>query len=374
LKVAGTSLFANAGTLSPITGEGLVASTDTLIHDSPKPANTGEVTFRFTWQAPDKPGAVTFVVAAVAANGDGRSSGDAPGYREFQFAFGCQGREYYRDSDRDGYGTNDLPTVLACDGDPPDQLALVGGDCDDYNDALHPGATELCNGKDDDCDGQIDQGLDSLMLWPDTDGDGYYASQTGTPKVGCTGLKGYAALPGDCAPSDPSVHPGATETCNGRDDNCDGRADERVRPQCGLGWCRRESPTCNPNDCQPGQPMPETCNQFDDDCNGIDDDGLVCSNGSGGSSAGGVNGAGGIVSAAGGSMNGVGGNVSGASGGVNAAGGNVSGASGGASKPATEDDGAGCGVARGSRGSRGASGWIAVLASAALLRRGRRRW
>ena len=71
LEVAGTSLSANAGTLSPINGEGLVAATDALIHDAPKPGTGGEVTFRFAWQAPDQPGAVTFVVAAVAGNGDG---------------------------------------------------------------------------------------------------------------------------------------------------------------------------------------------------------------------------------------------------------------------------------------------------------------
>jgi hypothetical protein len=77
------------------------------------------------------------------------------------------------------------------------------------------------------------------------------------------------------------VNPGAKEVCNLKDDNCDGRADERVRPQCGFGWCRRDSPTCEAMDCRPGEPNAETCNQFDDDCDGeIDNDacgpGMLC--------------------------------------------------------------------------------------------------
>ena len=38
--------------------------------------------------------------------------------------------------------------------------AAVGGDCADGSDAVHPGATEICNGKDDNCDGKIDEGFD----------------------------------------------------------------------------------------------------------------------------------------------------------------------------------------------------------------------
>jgi hypothetical protein len=394
IKVGGAYLGPNVGTLTPISGEGLVAATDSLIHDAPKPASGGQVTFRFEWQAPSTPGAVTFVVAALAANGDGGTSLDAPGYGEFQFVFGCEGREYFRDSDRDGYGTAELPTVLGCADSAPDQLAAIDGDCDDYNEALHPGATELCNTKDDNCDGQIDEGLDAAMLWPDADGDGYYASQSGTPKVGCTGLKGYAALPGDCSPSNAAVHPGAPELCNYSDDNCDGRVDERVRPQCGSGWCRRDSPTCSPEDCVPGVPTAETCNLLDDDCNGVIDDGAPCGAGmscvsggcqpggavgsmggstasSGGMSTAGVN-AGGAVTSGGAMFGGSNGSSSlggtagcGASGCASPGGANASrgGVANGAATPGTH---AGCGVAG---GVRGASAWLSALALAVLFQR-----
>jgi len=68
-------------------------------------------------------------------------------------------------------------------------------DCNDYDSRISPGAEELCDGKDNDCDGQIDEGHDK-------DGDG------------------YTACGGDCDDSDPKIHPGAREPC-GKDYNCD---------------------------------------------------------------------------------------------------------------------------------------------------------
>ncbi len=136
--------------------------------------------------------------------------------------------------------------------------------------------------KDDDCNGQIDENAPPVMMWPDADGDGYYPFQTGTPKIGCGSVAGYAARGGDCNDHDATIHPGATEVCNLKDDNCDGEVDERVRPTCGLGWCSRYSPTCNAADCVPGPPATETCNSFDDDCDGELDNGacpagMICS-------------------------------------------------------------------------------------------------
>jgi hypothetical protein len=120
------------------------------------------------------------------------------------------------------------------------------------------------------------------MSWPDEDGDGYYGSTEGMPRMSCGGVPGYASVSGDCGPRDAAINPGAEEICNLKDDDCDGRIDESVRPRCGVGACRREASSCNAADCEPGAPTPEACNYLDDDCDGeIDeetlcDPGLVC--------------------------------------------------------------------------------------------------
>lgn len=62
---------------------------------------------------------------------------------------------WYQDADGDGHG-DPATSVQAC-GQPPDYIA-TGGDCDDTSASVKPGATEICNGHDDDCDGQIDEG------------------------------------------------------------------------------------------------------------------------------------------------------------------------------------------------------------------------
>jgi hypothetical protein len=275
MKDAGTYVTTGGvGTLQAVAGEGLAINAQGLTHTAPKPASNGAVTFRFAWQAPAKPGAVDVHVAAVAGNGNNASSGDSPALGDFQWVFGCAPTTFYVDLDRDGVGSKLFGTRLGCAGDAtPVGYAAADGDCDENDENVHPGATEVCNLKDDDCNGQVDENAPPVTMWPDGDGDGYYTFQAGTPKTGCGKLAGYAALGGDCDDKDPAVHPGATEICNLKDDNCDGRVDELVRPTCGAGWCARSSPSCNPADCVPGPPTTETCNSFDDDCDGELDNG-----------------------------------------------------------------------------------------------------
>ncbi len=267
----------NVGVLRARSGGGLAAQGQGLSHSSPKAAVGGVVSFELDWQAPSEPGAVRFFVAALAANGNGASSGDSPGFRDFDWTFGCEGVTSYVDLDRDGYGAKALGTRLHCaNASAPPGFADLDGDCDENDEKAHPGATEVCNKKDDDCDGLVDEGAPPVSMWPDADGDGFYAAQSGAAKVGCGNVPGYAAAGGDCDDLDAAIHPNANETCNARDDDCDGEVDERVRPQCGVGWCSRYSSTCDALDCRPGEPAVETCNAFDDDCDGELDNNDAC--------------------------------------------------------------------------------------------------
>lgn len=266
------------GTLRTLAGEGLVQVALGLSHSTPKNASGGAVTFRFGWTPPNTPDGTTVEAYAVAANDNNNASGDAADAVVSDFVFGCEGKIFYRDADGDGFGW-DTDTVLRCAGAPPTGYAAAGGDCDDFRDDVYPGATEKCNRRDDNCNGEIDEDAVPVELWPEVDGDGYYAQKQGESIMGCVPTQGYAAEPGDCDDENPDVHPGAEEVCNYVDDNCDGRVDERVRPRCGVGFCERESYSCLPEDCYPGEPSEERCSGLDESCNGIIDEGLLCSSG-----------------------------------------------------------------------------------------------
>lgn len=272
---------AGVGQLRAISGEGLVLTTpESLMHSTPKAAQSGVVTFRFGWTAPAQVGSVQFDVYALAGNGDGRSGGDAAGVGLFQGTFGCAPQIFHTDFDQDGFGSAEYPTKVGCmSAAAPEGFASKVGDCNENNAAINPLAVEKCNGKDDNCNGMVDENAVIVEMWPDEDRDGYYAAKTGTPMMGCGDIPGYAADPGDCSPRDPKVHPGATEICNLFDDNCNSRVDERLRPQCGLGFCRAQSFTCNPDDCVPSLPTAERCNLLDDDCDGETDEGDLCAAG-----------------------------------------------------------------------------------------------
>lgn len=277
-EVAGLFVEADAGSMSTISGQGLAEVAAGLTHTQAAPMGAGGADFAFRWTAPAQVGAVRFGISVLVGNGNGGSSGDRAGEAVFDLVYGCDGQQFFLDIDGDDYGRDDAART-DCAGQPPVDHAIASGDCDDTRDTVHPGATELCNQRDDDCDGELDEDAIPIPLYPDGDGDGYYGQVEGMSTdvmMGCVGTPDYAGEPGDCEPNDPSKHPGAEEVCNLYDDNCDGRADERVRPICGVGWCAREAWTCDPANCDPGAPQPETCNLLDDDCDDDLDEDVVC--------------------------------------------------------------------------------------------------
>ena len=256
----------------PGSGVRLATPTD-VIHSMPKGSDGGEVTFQVAWTAPTIRGTVTFEALAVAANGDRNQGGDAAGQGRLSVAIGCVGVERFVDTDKDGLGTTKLPKEQVCEGAAG--YAEQAGDCNDYLDYVHPGAAERCNTLDDDCDGQVDEGLESAVVYRDVDGDGYGDRFTTDMKVGCSS-SGYAPNKDDCDDADKTINPGLKEVCNNKDDDCNGRVDEGARASCGLGWCRRNAEACDALMCTPGSPRAEQCNLFDDDCDGVIDNSATC--------------------------------------------------------------------------------------------------
>jgi len=132
------------------------------------------------------------------------------------------GTAWYPDDDYDGYGS-DADAVIACD--EPEGYISVGGDCDDTDRGVSPGATEYCNEIDDDCDATIDEDAADLITWYlDDDNDTY--GVTSDAVEACSAPAGYVGEPGDCDDTDVTINPVASETCDEVDQDCDGLVDE----------------------------------------------------------------------------------------------------------------------------------------------------
>ena len=96
-------------------------------------------------------------------------------------------------------------------------------DCDDGNAAINPGATEVCDGVDNDCDGEIDEDV-TTTWYQDADGDGFGDSDVTADA--CEKPSGYVPTGNDCDDDEAEAFPGNTEVCDGIDNDCDGEVDE----------------------------------------------------------------------------------------------------------------------------------------------------
>ena len=157
-------------------------------------------------------------------------------WRKYRIAYDwppdCSFATWYADGDGDGYG-DAATTTSACD--QPSGFVAVAGDCDDTDPDVWPGADEYCDGVDDDCDGVVDEddAVDAATWYLDEDLDGYGVSTTTT--AACDEPSGYSDVAGDCDDGDADVFPGAVETCNGVDDDCDGAVDIDGSCDCDMG-------------------------------------------------------------------------------------------------------------------------------------------
>ncbi len=201
-----------------------------------------------------------------------------------------------------------LLLLLGCPKDPPvddtappeDTAPVVedadedgypeGADCNDRDASINPGATEVCDSVDNNCDGEIDEGLLSTFL-PDDDADGF-GLDSGAQDL-CSAPEGWVEIGGDCDDSRADVYPDADEPCDGVDNDCDGETDEdgdslwyqdsdgdghgdaavsQVACSPGTGWVAIDD-DCDDSRADVYPDADEVCDLVDNDCDdAVDED------------------------------------------------------------------------------------------------------
>jgi len=246
-----------------------------ITHASPQAFSGGQVSFDFTWTAPSSEGSYTLTGAGNAVNGDNRSSS----------------------ADRWALASNLVLTVSdGCDDTDGDGFGdTCGEDCDEGEPEAWTGRVEVCDDIDNDCDGSVDEGASDASTWyADADGDGF-----GDPAIttrACDAPEGFVADASDCDDGWARINPGAAETCDGVDEDCDGRTDEdavdtailyvdadgdgfgdpdRTEAACGAGaGLVEDASDCDDTDAAVSPAGVEVCDvlDVDEDCDGTAND------------------------------------------------------------------------------------------------------
>ena len=133
------------------------------------------------------------------------------------------GDDWYPDQDGDGHGNWTMLPRRRCS--PLSGHVVLADDCNDFMFQMHPGAEEICDGVDNDCNFFVDDApTDGVSTWPDLDGDGY-GDASAQPVATCA-VQADASLNGaDCDDDDVTRHPAAPEVCDLVDNDCNGIVD-----------------------------------------------------------------------------------------------------------------------------------------------------
>jgi hypothetical protein len=198
--------------------------------------------------------------------------------------------DYFADADGDGFG--DITTLISTCIQTPGYVTN-SSDCNDNDAAIFPGAQEICNDVDDDCNELIDDGLVFTTYYADADGDSF--GDLNNPLDACSVPNGYVTNNTDC--NDNNVNQNATspEICNGEDDDCDGTIDNGITfldyyadadgdgfgagdvisscSDLGVGYVSNNT-DCDDSNSNTNPNATETCNTIDDNCDGQIDEGV----------------------------------------------------------------------------------------------------
>ncbi|GDX81801.1 hypothetical protein LBMAG42_36120 [Deltaproteobacteria bacterium] len=206
-------------------------------------------------------------------------------------ATGCV--NYYYDGDRDGYGGSTTACICTSTGRYD---STNDDDCDDSDASDNPAGIETCNGDDEDCDGSIDESAtDELTWYADADGDGYGDASDST--LSCSAPIDYVADDTDCDDAEAGVYPGAPESCDSVDEDCDGATDEdavdaettyadedgdtygdpsAVTTDCSIPASNVfDNTDCDDTDAAIYPSANEVCDGVDQDCNALVDDSAI---------------------------------------------------------------------------------------------------
>ena len=207
----------------------------------------------------------------------------------------------FTDADNDGYGAPGTEKQLC---EVRRGFATNGEDCDDFRAGINPGAIEECDGIDNDCDGQADEGLREVLFFLDADSDGYGDPDTSNGITSCAPPPGYVGNRSDCDDTNAGISPDAIEVCDEVDNNCNNLIDDQdaqLDIKSANVWhvdadsdsfgdgsfelgtfiqqCASPGPNfvLNAEDCDDDSDLinpnaNETCNRIDDDCDKLIDD------------------------------------------------------------------------------------------------------